>query len=122
MQDRIAIIRADYVEGMLADYLERDGEQAGWLNFRDYLLSALDRIRKRLGGERHQRLRQLMEQALDQQQSSGQLDGHHAWIESLLCDYYDPMYDYQLSQKQGRILVQGNPDTLREFARANHSL
>ncbi|PSF08835.1 tRNA 2-selenouridine(34) synthase MnmH [Marinobacter halophilus] len=121
MEERVAIIRADYVEGMLADYLKRDGEEAGWLNYRDYLLSALDRIRKRLGGERHQQLRQLMEQAINLQQSSGQLDGHHAWIESLLCDYYDPMYDYQLSQKQGKILMQGDPNTLRAFARAKHS-
>lgn len=116
MEERIAIIRADYVEAMLSDYRARDGEVAGWLNFRDYLLSALDRIHKRLGGERYQNLRQLMELALDQQQSTGNLDGHHAWIESLLTDYYDPMYDYQLSQKQGRIMVRGNPDTLREFA------
>ncbi len=120
MEERIAIIRADYVESMLADYIARDGEEAGWLNFRDYLLSALERIRKRLGGERYQRLRHQMEQALDQQQSHGQLDGHHGWIESLLSDYYDPMYDYQLSHKQGRILIKGNPDSLREFARSRH--
>ncbi|HAC29259.1 MAG TPA: tRNA 2-selenouridine(34) synthase MnmH, partial [Marinobacter hydrocarbonoclasticus] len=60
MEERIAIIRADYVEGMLASYRARDGEDAGWLNFRDYLLSAIDRIRKRLGGERYQKLRNLM--------------------------------------------------------------
>ncbi|MBE0486161.1 tRNA 2-selenouridine(34) synthase MnmH [Marinobacter sp.] len=119
MEERIAIIRADYVEAMFSDYRARDGELAGWLNFRDYLLSALDRIHKRLGGERHQHLRQLMERALDQQQSTGNLDGHHAWIESLLTDYYDPMYDYQLSQKQGRIMVRGNPETIRAFARSH---
>ncbi|KPQ26658.1 MAG: tRNA 2-selenouridine synthase [Marinobacter excellens HL-55] len=120
MEERIAIIRADYVEGMLTDYITRDGEEAGWLNFRDYLLSALERIRKRLGGERYQRLRQIMEQALDQQQSRGQLEGHHDWIEALLSDYYDPMYDYQLSNKQGRILIRGNPDSLQEFAHSRH--
>ena len=52
MEERIGIIREDYVEGMFADYVNRDGTEAGWLNFRDYLLSAIDRIRKRLGGER----------------------------------------------------------------------
>ena len=61
-----------------------------------------------------------MTQALDQQQATGALDGHHAWIESLLNDYYDPMYDYQLSQKQGRILVRGNPETIRDCARNHH--
>ncbi|MEC7433684.1 MAG: tRNA 2-selenouridine(34) synthase MnmH, partial [Pseudomonadota bacterium] len=74
MEERIAIIRADYVEGMLASYRARDGEDAGWLNFRDYLLSAIDRIRKRLGGERYQKLRNLMLQALDQQGANGSLE------------------------------------------------
>ena len=38
MAERVDIIRTDYVEHMLADYIARDGEEAGWLNFRDYLL------------------------------------------------------------------------------------
>ncbi|MDO3721152.1 tRNA 2-selenouridine(34) synthase MnmH [Marinobacter sp. chi1] len=116
LSDRIQIIREDYVEGMLADYLGRDGEQAGWINFRDYLLSALDRIRKRLGGERHQHLRNLMEDALDHQHDSGETDRHDRWIQALLQDYYDPMYDYQLGQKEGRILVRGEPDELLDWA------
>lgn len=119
MAERVAIIRADYVEGMLADYTARDGEEAGWLNFRDYLLSAMDRIRKRLGGVRHQHLRTLMEQALNQQAATGSVTGHDDWIESLLNDYYDPMYDYQLSQKQGRLLVTGNPETIVDYARTH---
>lgn len=117
MEERIAIIREDYVEGMFADYVNRDGAEAGWLNFRDYLLSAIDRIRKRLGGERHKQLRGLMEEALEQQENSGKTDAHHAWIEALLKDYYDPMYDYQLSRKEGRILVRGGPKAIIDWAR-----
>lgn len=121
MAERVDIIRTDYVEHMLADYIARDGEEAGWLNFRDYLLSAIDRIRKRLGGARHQELRTLMEQALEQQERTGDTSGHHLWIEALLTDYYDPMYDYQLSQKQGRILVRGGPDEITAYAREHHN-
>ena len=120
MDERISIIRADYVENMLADYVARDGEEAGWLNFRDYLLSALDRIRKRLGGERHQQLRAQMEQALEQQER-GSVEAHNLWIENLLTSYYDPMYDYQLSQKQGRILVRGGPEEIVEYAQAHRN-
>ncbi|MBU2953188.1 tRNA 2-selenouridine(34) synthase MnmH [Marinobacter sp. F3R08] len=119
MEERIAIIREDYVEGMYANYVSRDGAEAGWLNFRDYLLSAVDRIRKRLGGERHKQLRGLMEQALAQQSATGQTDTHNAWIQTLLQDYYDPMYDYQLSQKQGRILVRGEPRAILDWAHEN---
>ncbi|MBW7471423.1 tRNA 2-selenouridine(34) synthase MnmH [Marinobacter sp. F4218] len=117
LAQRIAIIREDYVEGMCADYTRRDGEEAGWLNFRDYLLSALDRIRKRLGGERHKQLRSLMEAALERQERQEDLSGHDAWIQALLEDYYDPMYDYQLGQKEGRILVRGGPDVIRDWTK-----
>lgn len=116
IEERVRIIREDYVDQMTADYVERDGTEAGWLNFRDYLLSALDRIRKRLGGERHSRLRQMMEDALDRQHRTGETGAHHEWIEALLQDYYDPMYDYQLSQKEGRIIVKGGPETIIGWA------
>jgi len=63
----------------------------------------------------------LMEQALEQQERTGDTSGHHLWIEALLTDYYDPMYDYQLSQKQGRILVRGGPDEITAYAREHHN-
>lgn len=117
IEERIRIIREDYVDQMAADYATRDGEEAGWLNFCDYLLSALDRIRKRLGGERHSRLRQMMETALEAQYRTGNVEDHHEWIRSLLENYYDPMYDYQLGQKEGRVVVQGGPETIIEWAK-----
>lgn len=116
LDERIDIIRQDYVTDMLAAFIARDGEAAGWINFRDYLLSALDRIRKRLGGDRHQTLRDIMMQALDEQQRTGNVDRHGEWIQVLLRDYYDPMYDYQLSQKAGRIAAQGDFASLRDWA------
>lgn len=116
LEERIDIIREDYVESMARDYANRDGAEAGWLSFRDYLLSAIDRIRKRLGGERHRQLRNLMEAALADQERSGKTGAHNAWIQPLLEDYYDPMYDYQLSRKEGRILVRGDFNTILGWA------
>lgn len=115
MEERVRIIREDYVVKMATDYARRDGDDAGWHSFEDYLLSALDRIRKRLGGERHQTLRQSMVSALENQRATGDVNGHDLWIQSLLENYYDPMYDYQLQRKAGRILVRGGPQTLIEF-------
>lgn len=112
IEERTAIIKEDYVIDMARDFIGRDGEEAGWLNFRDYLLNALERLRKRLGGDRYAHLRSTMEAALDLQQTSGDLGGHDEWIQALLKDYYDPMYDYQLSQKQGRVVISGGPETL----------
>lgn len=116
MEERIRIIREDYVVKMVADYTHRDGQEAGWHNFEDYLLSALDRVKKRLGGERHQALRSQMEDALKAQLATGSVSGHDGWIQSLLEDYYDPMYDYQLEQKAGRILVRGGPESIYQWA------
>ena len=120
MTERIDIIRQDYVENMLTDYINLDGEDAGWLNFSDYLLSALDRIRKRLGGERHQQLRGVMESALAQQAEHGTSDGHNVWIQGLLEHYYDPMYDYQLARKLGTVMMRGGPDAIAQWAQHAH--
>jgi tRNA 2-selenouridine synthase len=112
LSERIRIIREDYVEAMLADYYHRDGLTKGWLSFCDYLLSALERISKRLGRERYRQLRAVMVAALDTHQENADLDGHDEWIEVLLTDYYDPMYDYQLSRKQDRIVMRGDHEEL----------
>ncbi len=117
MPERINIIREDYVIDMLAAYRQRDGDEAGWHNFCDYLLSALDRIRKRLGGDGHRELRHRLHQALDLQYRHNDLSGHDHWIEALLTNYYDPMYDYQLSQKASRVVARGDHKTLATFAR-----
>ncbi|WP_166266649.1 tRNA 2-selenouridine(34) synthase MnmH [Marinobacter caseinilyticus] len=118
LEERTQIIKEDYVIDMATDYRMRDGAEAGWENFCDYLLSALDRLRKRLGGDRHSALRATMASALDRQHSDGTLEGHDPWIRALLQDYYDPMYDYQLSQKQGRVVARGNADQLIHWAQA----
>ena len=68
----------------------------------------LARIRKRLGGERQQRVSGLMAGAFEAQWQGGGVDGHRAWIEVLLAQYYDPMYEYQLGQRQGTVLYRGD--------------
>ncbi|PVY76313.1 tRNA 2-selenouridine synthase [Tamilnaduibacter salinus] len=116
LDERVGIILQDYVTDMVTAFVDRDGHDAGWMNFREHLLSALDRIRKRLGGARHQALRAIMERALDRQQDSGDVSDHRDWIIALLRDYYDPMYDYQLGQREGRILAQDSAERLRQWA------
>ncbi len=40
---------------------------------------------------------------------------HQLWIEALLSGYYDPMYDYQLANKQARIVFSGDRDAVRDY-------
>ena len=43
---------------------------------------------------------------------SNNLSGFRKPIQSLLEDYYDPMYDYQMSERKGEILFHGNMQEL----------
>jgi tRNA 2-selenouridine synthase len=76
-----------------------------------FLLSALERIKKRLGGVRYLEVRQDMECALRHESRA-----HHViWIKKLLKFYYDSMYDYQLQHKQERIVFRGDMNACRAF-------
>ncbi len=101
IEERIANIRGEYVEAPLAGGMPSEQLQAR-------LVESLDRIRKRLGGDRHRNIRA----ALDR----GFRDGDHdAWIRLLLDWYYDPMYDYQLRGKRNRIVFRGGTAAVREY-------
>jgi len=73
--------------------------------------NALGRIRKRLGDARYRELLGLMEEGFD----TGNKESHLQWIDSLLTNYYDPMYDYQLEQKSARIIFRGTVDEVGEY-------
>ena len=47
---------------------------------------------------------------------SNNLSGFRKPIQSLLEDYYDPMYDYQMSEQKGEILFHGNMQQLVKWA------
>jgi len=112
---RIGYTRQEYVNEALDEYQSLHGEQAGFTLWAESLIDSMDRIRKRLGGERHQQLRALLIGAIDTQRRNGDVSGHDAWIRSLLVDYYDPMYDYQIGKKQDRVTVRGDTEVLRDW-------
>lgn len=112
---RVRYTREEYIDQALAEYQALHGEQAGFDVWAEYLLDSLDRIRKRLGGERHQALRRIMTEAIGQQRNNGDTSGHDAWIHSLLVDYYDPMYDYQIGNKRDRVVITGNAELLQDW-------
>jgi len=114
---RVSITLKDYVVDLEAYYQQhyiQENPQAetpkaqSFKLFSSYLLDSLQRIKKRLGGERYQIIQGQMQQALEEHSHSGNIDLHRLWIESLLTQYYDPMYEYQLAKKQQRIIFSGN--------------
>jgi tRNA 2-selenouridine synthase len=74
---------------------------------------AADRIRRRLGGLRHASIRSAIDAAFVAQPFSTEL--HLTWIGLLLEWYYDPMYDHQLTVKEGRVVVRGDHKTVKAY-------
>jgi len=104
--NRVQRIYEEYILIQWQTYRQKFVETAHQ-EFCDYLLNAIDAIRKRLGGVGHAEIRQLVEAALEDQ-IGGDFEPHKKWIQRLLEDYYDPMYNYQLEKKAERILFRGS--------------
>jgi|TARA_B110001469_G_scaffold43301_1_gene42710 tRNA 2-selenouridine synthase len=120
---RVERIFGEYVvNAMNAWEHELVDPREAFLAFGDSLLQSIHRIRKRLGSEAHAHLVKLLEKALSQQSKQHNLLQHKDFIAYLLIHYYDPMYDYQLSLKQDRVVMQGTSSELVTWYKTNHQL
>ena len=113
IEQRIDRILHDYIVAQFNELQTAHGAQAHQI-LSEQLLTATDAIRKRLGGMVHQQVRLLVSNAL-QQHASGNIEGHRSWIGMLLQQYYDPMYSYQLAQKQDRVVFSGSSEEIRDW-------
>ncbi len=114
MEERVEIGLQEYVTDNLNDFVGAYGQDEGFEKLSEGLSSSLYRIRRRLGGERYQHLNNLLNNALMNHKSQGDINGYRILISELLSSYYDPMYDYQLSQKQGEVLFKGSKEEILE--------
>jgi tRNA 2-selenouridine synthase len=105
--ERVARVFAGYVAGPTA----RHGADA----VRARLLDDLGRVRKRLGGARHDTIRAAIEAAGPAWHDP---DAHTGWIAALLTGYYDPLYRKALARSPRTVLARGDADALRGFLRA----
>ncbi|AHV92359.1 tRNA 2-selenouridine(34) synthase MnmH [Bordetella holmesii] len=112
---RVERILRDYVIDLCADFVQRDGQEQGYIAFAQRLQDSLAAIRKRLGGLRYQQIAALMNAALTRQAASGDIQAHRAWITALLTQYYDPMYSYQRKAKQDRIVFAGDERAVLDY-------
>lgn len=114
IEERVEIGLQEYVRDNLSDVVAVYGEEKGFDQFVEGLNGSLYRIRRRLGGERYQQLCDILAAATRAHQSNGSIDGYRPLIAILLLEYYDPMYDYQLGQKQGKIIFRGTRQEILE--------
>ena len=119
LDERIEISIQEYVHNALEEYQSAHGEEKGFRLWSEYAITSLDRIRKRLGGERHQAMKNMLQRAIDHFYKTGEAGNHADWIKILLNEYYDPMYDYQIKNKQGRIIFSGSAKEVIDYL--NHA-
>lgn len=115
IEDRIRLIGEDYIQHSWPAY-QRSYGVAAEKEFSGFVLDNLARIQKRLGGERYLKVRRCFEGALQEFFRDGQVEGFYDGIRTLLEDYYDPMYRYQIESKQPEIIFEGPEKELLEWA------
>ena len=112
----IEICRAYVIEPAIA-FQEKFGHAEGLTQHKNRLSDALSKIQKRLGSKKYIQLNNELNSALRKTHAAGNVitalptacfDDHLNWITPLLTDYYDPMYEYQLSKKEARVIFHGS--------------
>jgi tRNA 2-selenouridine synthase len=121
VNERIDITFQEYIIEALAEHQSFYGEEQGLNIWKKQLQNSVDKIQRRLGGVRHKELKKLLDKAI-QQQSSGDTETHKEWIKVLLVDYYDPMYDYQLSKKEDRVVFKGKKKEALDYLQVTHQI
>lgn len=118
IEERVTNCLADYVTDLLARFVARDGEGAGFEAYAEHHRSSLSRIVKRLGADRHKVAAGMLEEALTAHRERGDVSGYAPGIELLLTGYYDPMYDYQMTSRTRRTLRTGDADAILAWIEA----
>lgn len=115
MAARVETIYKDYIYSNFRDF-QNDDPDAAQENFSEFLLGSLQRIQRRLGAEKFAELHATMEQALTHNDPAESEALHRQWIERLLLDYYDPMYEYQMNKKLDRVIYRGSREEFLAWA------
>ncbi len=118
LEDRVERVLRDYVLQLRIEFMDALGEEQGSAAYSEHLQQCLKNISKRLGGVSHQRLENIMKIALEQQLKHEQVDAHRVWIQTLLEDYYDPMYHYQQQQNKERVCFAGGIEEVQAYLQA----
>tara|TARA_B100002051_G_scaffold65845_1_gene62445 strand:+ start:2402 stop:3445 length:1044 start_codon:yes stop_codon:yes gene_type:complete len=104
---RINQIYQEYVENAMINETE--------LELYNKLKTQLSKISKRLGSKNFNAIGELMQKAF----ISKSKNAHFQWIEQLLVNYYDKMYEYQMSKKLDRCIFSGSWNEVKSFMLQN---
>ena len=111
-EDRIKRIRDDYINTAMTVYRAEMSEQQSYLRLEEFISYNLGRIRRRLGGERYQRLIALVPGAVNELQASTGTDRMDEIVRTLLHDYYDPLYAHKMIGRESQLVFKGTADAI----------
>ncbi len=114
MDERVEITFEEYVVSSQQDY-EKLSIEDPLRRWYEEIAESMERIKRRLGGERYKIAFELLDKAYQEQIRGLGNEGHKRWIEYLLREYYDPMYDYQISKSAQRVVFRGTAKEVADF-------
>lgn len=115
LENRVEITMEEYVVNSQANYINLFGQEKGLSEWFNYMSGGINKLKKRFGMERYEKVRNLFEDAFKEQMCTDKNDLHRNWIEILLRDYYDPMYKYEIEKNKERILFKGNSEEVLDY-------
>ena len=121
MEKRVEITHKEYVQNAIEEYTKEFGEETGVEKWCEHTLFRLKKIKKRLGDLRYRTLAAIFENAIQTYKTNGSMEEFKEFIEILLRDYYDPMYDYQIEKTSQEIIFQGNETEVLNFLQEFYS-
>ena len=113
-EERVETTFNEYVQEAQQAYADA-GLDEPFLMWQQDIRGAMERIKKRLGGDRYVEVCAIFDRAVEQQDNTGSLEGYKPWAEYLLTEYYDPMYDYQIQKRSAQIVFRGNEQEVLEY-------
>ncbi|WP_237057110.1 tRNA 2-selenouridine(34) synthase MnmH [Microbulbifer sediminum] len=113
VENRARRIVRDYVSTALTRFADADEGPHAALG--EELRASLARLRKRLGGLRHQQLDEQLASANAELARCGDSEGYIPVVISLLRDYYDRAYDHTMQKHAGTVLFRGTYAEVAEW-------
>ena len=118
LEDRVQHSYDNYILSNLEELLALSADwDSAFTEFELGLLDALSRIQKRLGDARYSALHADLTAALNSHRL-GDPEPHKKWIETLLTQYYDPMYNYQMAKRAQAPLFRGDESEVINYLTA----
>ena len=117
---RVEITFDEYIVKAQESYAEVYEENA-LERWTEAIRAAMLRIKRRLGGERYKEVCEIFDSALSEQKETGSKEAYKVWIDYLLVEYYDPMYDYQIEKNAERIIFRGSDEEIEAFLRKENT-